>query len=44
MIKMKLKEISQKEKDEINMRVIEAVKQDLTHIKKLRLLEKDYSI
>jgi len=34
---MKQKEISPKEKDKINMRVIEAVKQDLAHIKKLEL-------
>jgi len=34
---MKQKEISSKEKDDINMRVIEATKQDLSHIKKLKL-------
>jgi len=37
MIKMKQKKISQKEKDEINIRANEAAKQDLTHIKKLKL-------
>jgi len=37
MIKMKQKEISQKEKDKINKRVIEATKQDLTHIQELKL-------
>jgi len=36
MIKMKQKEISQKEKDEINKRVIEATKQDLAHIQELK--------
>ena len=36
MIKMKQKEISQKEKDEINKRVIKATKQDLAHIKELK--------
>ena len=36
MIKMKQKEISQKGKDEINKRVVEAVKQDLPHIKELK--------
>ena len=36
MIKMKQKEISQKEKDEISKRVVEAVKQDLTHIQELK--------
>jgi len=36
MIKMKQKEISQKKKDEISKRVVEAVKQDLTHIQELK--------
>ena len=36
MIKMKQKEISQNGKDEINERVVEAVKQDSTHIKVLK--------
>jgi len=34
---MKQREISPKEKDKINIRVIEATKQDLSHIKKLEL-------
>jgi len=34
---MKQKEISSKEKDKIHIRVIEATKQDLSHIKKLKL-------
>jgi len=36
MIKMKQKEISQKVKDEINKKVVEAVKQDITHINELK--------
>ncbi len=36
MIKMKQKEISQKVKDEINKRVVEAVKQDIAHITELK--------
>jgi len=36
MINMKQKEISQKEKNEINNRVIQATKQDLTHIQELK--------
>ena len=36
MIKMKQKEISQKVKDEINKRVVEAVKQDIAHINELK--------
>ncbi len=36
MIKMKQKEISQKKKDEINKRVIEATKHDLAHIQELK--------
>jgi len=34
---MKQKEISQREKDEINKRAYEAAKEDLPHIKKLKL-------
>jgi len=34
---MKQKEISQKEKNEINNRVIQATKQDLAHIQELKL-------
>jgi len=37
MIKMKHKEISKKEKDENNKRVIEATIQNLAHIKELKL-------
>jgi len=36
MIKIKQKEISKKEIDEINKRVVKAVKQEFAHIRKLK--------